>query len=442
MPVPHRPALRKSCEVLIIGGGPAGSTAAALLAKCGRRVVVIEKDRHPRFHIGESLLPLNLELFEQLGVHEQIKAIGMVKRGAEFISTDGDRTITFNFADAWNKIWTSSYQVRRSEFDHILLKNASASGAEVYEEHRVTDVQFDDGGADIVVTAADGTIREWRAAYVLDASGRDTFLAGRMHIKRRNTKHASAALYGHFTNVRRLPGEAEGNISIFWFDHGWFWFIPLRDGTTSVGAVCWPYYLKSRRSSPTEFLHDTIARCLPLADRLKEAQLISPATATGNYSYTSDRMYGQRYMLIGDAFAFVDPVFSSGVYLAMNSASVAAEAVNQSLDDPASARVHFAAVERRVRQGLTTFQWLIYRMTSPAIRHLFMNPNNRWGIQSAVISLLAGDVYGEREVDRRLRLFRAIYYLVCIRFLPQSFNQWRCRRAAIAHPPDLVEARG
>jgi flavin-dependent dehydrogenase len=442
MPVPHTPALGNSCEVLIIGGGPAGSTAAALLAKRGRRVVVIEKDRHPRFHIGESLLPLNLALFERLGVHEQIEAIGMVKRGAEFVSTDYDRTITFNFADAWNKTWTSAYQVRRSEFDHILLKNASASGAEVYEEHRVTDIQFDNGGADIVVTAADGIAQKWRAVYVVDASGRDTFLASRMKIKRRNTKHASAALYGHFTNVRRLPGEAEGNISIFWFDHGWFWFIPLRDGTTSVGAVCWPHYLKSRRSSPTAFLHETIAQCLPLADRLKDAQLTGPATATGNYSYTSDRMYGPRYILIGDAFAFVDPVFSSGVYLAMNSASVAAEAVHLSLDNPTSAPVHFAAVDRRVRRGLRTFQWLIYRMTSPAIRHLFMNPNNQWGIQSAVISLLAGDVYGKREVDRRLRLFRGIYYLVCIRFLPQSFNQWRRRRAAIAHPPDLVEARG
>jgi flavin-dependent dehydrogenase len=427
---------------LIIGGGPAGSTAAALLAERGRWVVVIEKDRHPRFHIGESLLPLNVPLFERLGVHEQVEAIGIVKRGAEFISTDYDRTVTFNFANAWNKTWTSAYQVRRSEFDHILLKNASAKGAEVYEEHRVTDIQFDDGGADVVVATADGTAQNWRASYILDASGRDTFLASRMKIKRRNSKHASAALYGHFTNVRRLPGEAEGNISIFWFDHGWFWFIPLRDGTTSIGAVCWPYYLKSRRSSITAFLHETIAHCPPLADRLDEAQLTGPATATGNYSYTSNRMYGQRYILLGDAFAFVDPVFSSGVYLAMYSASAAAEAVNLSLDNPASARLHFAAVDRRVRRGLKTFQWLIYRMTSPAVHHLFMNPNNQWGIQSAVISLLAGDVYGEPAVERRLRLFRTFYYLVCLRFLPQSFNHWRRRRAAMWHPPDLVEARG
>jgi flavin-dependent dehydrogenase len=440
MPVACTPSLRKSCEVLIIGGGPAGATAAALLAERGRQVVVIEKDRHPRFHIGESLLPLNLSLFERLGVHDQIKTIGIVKHGAEFISTEYNRTVTFNFADAWNKTWTSAYQVRRSEFDHILLKNASARGAEVYEEHRVTDIQFDERGADIVATAADGTAQQWRAVYVLDASGRDTFLASRMKMKRRNTKHASAALYGHFTNVRRLPGAAEGNISIFWFDYGWFWFIPLRDGTTSVGAVCWPYYLKSRRSSPTAFLHETIARCPPLADRLQEAQLTGPATATGNYSYTADRMYGQRYILIGDAFAFVDPVFSSGVYLAMNSALVAADAINHGLDNPTSADRHFAAVDRRVRRGLKTFQWLIYRMTSPAIRYLFMNPNNQWGIQSAVISLLAGDVYGERAVDRRLRLFRALYYVVCIRFLPQSFNQWRQRRTAIGHPPDLVEA--
>jgi flavin-dependent dehydrogenase len=153
-------------------------------------------------------------------------------------------------------------------------------------------------------------------------------------------------------------------------------------------------------------------------------------------------MYGRRYLLLGDAFAFVDPVFSSGVYLAMNSAALAAAAVDRCLDNPASTSTEFAAVDRRVRQGLRTFQWLIYRMTSPAMRHLFMNPNNQWGIQSAVVSLLAGDVSGEREVDRRLRLFHAIYYLLCMRFLPQSITQWRRRRAAIRQPPDLLEVRG
>ncbi len=435
-------ALRQSCDVLIIGGGPAGSTAAALLAERRRRVVVIEKDRHPRFHIGESLLPLNLALFERLGGHQQIEAIGIVKYGAEFISPEYQRTVTFNFADAWDKTWTSAYQVRRSEFDHILLTNASARGAEVHEESRVTDIQLNDDSADVIVTTADGTDLQWRAGYVLDASGRDTFLASRLKLKRRNTKHASAALYGHFTNVHRLSGAAAGNISIFWFDHGWFWFIPLRDGTTSVGAVCWPYYLKSRRSSPTAFLHETIARCPPLAARLKDAQLTGPATATGNYSYTSERMYGRRYLLLGDAFAFVDPVFSSGVYLAMNSAALAAAAVDRCLDNPGLAPMEFAAVDRRVRQGLKTFQWLIYRMTSPAMRHLFMHPDNQWGMQSAVVSLLAGDVYGARAVDRRLRLFHALYCCACMRFLPQSITQWRRRRAAIRQPADLIEARG
>ena len=438
----HGPAVGQSCDVLIIGGGPAGSTAAALLAERKRRVVVVEKDRHPRFHIGESLLPFNLELFDRLGVHQQIEAIGIVKHGAEFISTDDHHTVTFNFADALNKTWISAYQVRRSEFDHILLKNASARGAEVHEESRVTDIQFNDDSADVMVTTADGTALMWRAGFVLDASGRDTFLASRLQLKRRNTKHASAALYGHFTNVRRLPGAAAGNISIFWFDHGWFWFIPLLDGTTSVGAVCWPYYLKSRRSSPTAFLHETIARCPPLAARLQDAQLTGPATATGNYSYTAERMYGQRYLLLGDAFAFVDPVFSSGVYLAMNSAALAAAAVDRSLDNPASTPTEFAAVDRRVRRGLKTFQWLIYRMTSPAMRHLFMHPNNQWGMQSAVVSLLAGDVYGARAVDRRLRLFYALYYFASMRFLPQSIAQWRRRRTAVRQPADLIEARG
>lgn len=428
--------------MLVIGGGPAGSTAAALLAEHGRRVVVIEKARHPRFHIGESLLPLNQPLFERLGVLDRVAKLGMVKHGAEFIRPSDNRTVTYDFSDALDKAWTSAFQVRRSEFDHMLLENASAKGAAVYQESRVSDVRFDADGADVDVTAADGSQGFWRARYVLDGSGRDAFLATRMVRKRRNTRHASAAIYGHFANARRLAGRAEGNISIFWFAHGWFWFIPLKDGATSVGAVCWPAYLKSRRVPPSQFLMETIALCPLLAERLAGASLLEPASATGNYSYSAERMYGQRYVLIGDAFAFVDPVFSSGVHLAMKSAALAADAVDAALCDPAAAPSQFAEVDRRVRLGLGTFEWLIYRMTSPAIQHLFMYPSQRWQLQAAITSLLAGDVYGNPEIVRRLWLFRAIYYLLCLRFLPRTIVQWSRRVAARRESFLFDEARG
>lgn len=227
------------CDVFILGGGPAGSTAAALLAERGWKVVIAEKERHPRFHIGESLLPLNMPLLERLGLREQVERIGMPKYGAEFTSPLHDTPVTFDFSRAWDKDWPSAFEVRRSEFDEILFRNAAARGAQTQEQCRVTDVAFPESG-DVHIEArlADGGSRRWRARFLIDASGRDTFLANRFDIKRRNPRHNSAALYGHFTGATRLPGKAAGNISIFWFDHSWFWFIPLLDGTTSVGAVC------------------------------------------------------------------------------------------------------------------------------------------------------------------------------------------------------------
>ncbi|HYC54188.1 MAG TPA: NAD(P)/FAD-dependent oxidoreductase [Candidatus Binatia bacterium] len=426
--------MTEKCDVLVIGGGPAGSTAAALLAARGRSVVVIEKDRHPRFHIGESLLPSTMPLLERLGVLEEVRRIGIPKYGAEFIRPGDQRTVTFDFGDAWHKTWTSTFQVRRSEFDHLLLRNAAASGASIHEGCRVTHVRTQDGGADVHVRQPDGLRRYWRASWVIDASGRDALLATRMKLKRRNARHASTAIFGHFTGARRLPGRAEGNISIFWFAHGWFWFIPLSDGTTSVGAVCWPYYLRSRRVPTSQLLLETIALCPALAQRLKDARLLEPAVATGNYSYAAERMHGERFFLAGDAFAFIDPVFSSGVHLAMNSAALAADAIDVALADPAAGRVELDAVERRVRRGLRTFEWLIYRMSTPAIQHLFMNPSERFGLQPAMTSILAGDVYGDRAIDLRMRIFRALYYMVALRYLRRTaahfFRRQRWLRSA------------
>jgi len=426
-------ATTQGCEVFVIGGGPAGSTIAALLAQRGRDVVLCDKDRHPRFHIGESLLPQNMELFERLGVSEEVERIGLVKRGAEFISPEHEERRTYDFREAFDKRWPYSYQVRRSQFDHVLLENAQRKGAKVHQGARVRAAEFSPSGPTTLdVEHDDGARSQWRTHFLVDASGRDTFLANLLGLKRRNRKHNSAAIYGHFTDAQRLPGAAEGNISIFWFAHGWFWFIPLKDGTTSVGAVCWSYYTKTRKVDPTQFLLDTIALCPDLASRLATAQLTGPATATGNYSYECTRMAGDRYLLVGDAWAFIDPVFSSGVYLAMNSATLGADVVDQVLRDANAAPRLNARFERDVKRGLRTFSWLIYRMTSPIIRQLFINPRNTLRVQDAVTSLLAGEVF-ERSgpVRPRLWLFRGIYYAHCLAALRTALRAWRNRKRAI-----------
>jgi 2-polyprenyl-6-methoxyphenol hydroxylase-like FAD-dependent oxidoreductase len=420
-------------DVAVIGGGPAGSTVATLLADRGYRVRVLEKARHPRFHIGESLLPANLRLFEQLGIADEVRAIGMVKLAAEFVSPQhGDRMQRFMFADAWDKSMPSAYQVRRSELDEILLRNAVKHGAQLSECCRVRDVAFaaDHSSATLSAEHDDGRIEKIETRFVVDASGRDTLLANQFKTKRRNDRHNSSALYAHFRGARRNGGENEGNITIFWFEHGWFWFIPLADGTTSIGAVVWPAYLKQRKKgvSVEAFFLDTIALCPPLAERLKDAGLTSEVHATGNYSYTGDMTHGRNFLLLGDAFAFIDPVFSSGVMLAMQSAFAGAQAIDRVLADPAKAQAALARFDRDVRHGPREFSWFIYRMTSPTMRNLFMGPKNPLRMKEALLSLLAGDIFGTTPIWRSLRAFKGVYYVAATLDWRNSLRAYQRRK--------------
>ena len=403
----------ESFDVLVVGGGPAGSTIATLLARRGERVLLVEKERHPRFHIGESLLPMNMPLFDELGVGEAIARIGIPKYGVEFVSPDHDKPVSLDFVQGWDRSLASAYEVRRSEFDHVLLNNAAAAGAAVLEGHRVAAVEFPARGHVVArISGADGRHRQVQAKFVVDASGRDTLLATKFASKVSNKRHHSAAVYGHFTGARRLPGRAEGNISIFWFDRGWFWFIPLADGTTSVGAVCHAEFIRSRKTDVTAFFRDTIAMSPALSDRLRDAEMTGPATATGNYSYKSCVMHGPDFIMVGDAYCFIDPVFSSGVYLAMQGAFFAADAVTASLrGSRAEAARALRRYEAGVDRALARFSWFIYRVNRPAIRALFMENGNPLRMREAVLSLLSGDVFRASPIHARLRLFKGLYYL-------------------------------
>ncbi len=417
-------------DVLVIGGGPGGSTIAALLKKKGWRVVLCEKDRHPRFHIGESLLPMNLPLFERLGVLEQVRDLGILKYGADFSSdSHPNKHQAIYFSQALDKQHSHAFQVRRSEFDHLLLKNCATSGVLVHEGVTVKDVNFRPGSTHLVCSADEsGNERVWETRFVVDASGRDTLLARKLGVKRKNNEHQSAALFGHFHGVTRNAGKDAGNISIYWFKHGWFWMIPLRDDVVSVGAVCWPDYLKTRRSSIEEFMWDTIKLCPGVHERMQEATLVGPARATGNYSYQATRMYGDGYLLVGDAFAFVDPVFSTGVYLAMHSATLGVEAVDAQLKQAPSAKRLMGQFDQRVRRGLKLYSWFIYRFTSPVIHNLFMSPRNVFRMQEAIISVLAGDVFRKTPIALPLALFKAVYFVTLAANFARAWAAYRYRR--------------
>jgi flavin-dependent dehydrogenase len=419
-------------DVVVIGGGPSGSTVAALLADKGHDVVLIEKAQHPRFHIGESLLPMNMPLFDRLGVRTEVEAIGIKKHGAEFVSPWHDHSSHFDFGEAMDKSFPYAVHVRRSEFDELLFRHAGKLGARTFEGQRVTGVDMDagKGTADnrplVKVKSDDGTETQWRPRFVIDASGRDTLLSSQFDAKQRNRKHASAALYGHFANAERRPGRFEGNISLFWFDHGWFWYIPLKDGTVSVGAVASPAYFKGRQGKSLEdFLMETIALAPKLAARLKNATLMEGATATGNYAYDSKFCRGDRFMMVGDAYAFVDPMFSSGVYLAMHSAFDGAELVATALDQPAALPAARRKFEAMMRKGPREYSWFIYRVTNPTIREMFMYPQNPMRVKEALMSVLAGDIYGKTPYRRALNMFKGIYYMISLGHPVRTWRGWR-----------------
>lgn len=404
-----------SCDVLVIGGGPAGSTISALLAEQGWNVHVLEKDSHPRFHIGESLLPQSIPMLRRLGVLPEVEKIGIVKYGAEMVSYRHGRSQMFHFARAFDESQPYAFEVKRAEFDAILANNAVAKGAHFYEGVRAQRVDFRPGQTSLVYTEdRQGRARTWEARFIVDASGRDTFLSGQLGGKHRSKKHGSVAIFGHFEGVTRIPGMDEGNITAGWLDDGWCWLIPFKDGTMSVGVVCHPDYIKSRTVPLDQFLLETLRQSPPIAKRMEKATPLTQTYAAANFSYRRETMSGDGYLMVGDAFAFIDPVFSSGVHLALNSGTIGAGVVDAYLRGSPDYPVRLKQFERLVRRGIDTFSWFIHRFNQPAFQALFVSTRRPPKIERAVLSLLAGDVFAQSKARFPLFLFKVVYYAVFV----------------------------
>ena len=415
-------------DVLVIGAGPAGSSVSTLLARKGWKVTLLEKDAHPRFHIGESLLPQGMPVLERLGVIDQVRACSVLKLGADFPNDDGTYSV-FDFRKSLREQPEFAFQVKRAEFDKILFDNACAAGVDAHENTRVTAVEF---GADGTPTVRAGD-RTWTPRYLIDASGRDTFLANKLKLKQKNAKHASAAVFSHFEGVRMREGRDAGNVSIYRHTHGWLWLIPLSEGITSIGAVCYPEYLKQRTGTLEEFLMETCATVPELHERMSGATRVADVHATGNYAYECTRMNGPRWTLLGDAYSFVDPMFSSGVFLALHGAEKCAEAVDGILKQPADEKRLQRKFEKHFETGLDEFKWFIYRFTSPTMKHLFANRRDILGVERSVVSLLSGDVFEDAAViRRRLRIFRLIYAITSLGMAGKAWRNWRTRKRQVA----------
>jgi flavin-dependent dehydrogenase len=401
-------------DVLVIGGGPAGSTAAALLAKAGRRVTLLEKEAHPRFHIGESLLPRNLDILERLGVLEAVRGIGVHKPGAEFVSDRTGRSFAFPFAQALNRSRTHAWQVKRADFDALLFANAGRLGAETLEQTRVTDVRFGVAGERAMVTAKGptGEALAFRPRYVLDASGRDTFLAGRMRVKVSNKYNNTAAIYAHFQGVERRSGELDGYISIHLAEDGWFWLIPLPGDVMSIGFVGNQSAWKGRQGTPQELFLARIASSPTVAARACGATMMSEVYSTGNYSYRAAQGHGDGFLMIGDAYGFVDPMFSTGVLMAMTAGELGAEAADAWLDNPARGQRLAARTNRELARAMDRISWLIYRINDPVMRSLFMAPRNTLLMRDGIINMLAGNLRGDLRATLPILSFKAVFHLL------------------------------
>jgi len=401
-------------DIVIIGGGPAGSTAAAFLAMKGRHVVLVEKEAHPRFHIGESLLPRNLDIFERLGVLEQVRGIGVHKPGAQFVSDRTGRSSAFPFANALNRDRSHAWQVKRADLDALLFANAVKQGATAFEQTRVTEVQLGQHGQRAIVTARtkDGGTVEWQPRYLLDASGRDTFMAARLNVKDSNKYNNTAAMYAHFTGVTRLEGDLPGYIRIHLAEDGWFWLIPLPGDITSIGFVGNQSAWKGRQGTVEELFASRIASSPSVAARTVGATMVSEVFSTANYSYRARQGHGDGFLMIGDAYGFVDPMFSTGVLMAMTAGELGADAADAWLDDPARGRKLADRTNRELARAMDRISWLIYRINDPVMRTMFMSPSNRFYMRDGIINMLAGNLRGNLRSVIPIACFKLAYHFL------------------------------
>ena len=396
-------------DVAIIGGGPAGSTAAALLARAGRRVIVFEREKFPRFHIGESLLPFSMKAFTRLGIHEKFLRAGFMKKfGGEIIGACSETGSKFYFKDGYRSQTDHAYQVTRGDFDKVLLDHAAECGAEVREETSVDRVEFSNEDIDLGVKS-NGTSNSIGAKYLIDASGRTSVLGRQFKIKKTYDHLQKLSIFAHYEAVWRAEG-IDGTLTVLIraIDR-WFWLIPISAERTSVGVVLDSETFRKSKLSAEDFLEKALAEQPVIAKRMANAQRVSQVYVEADFSYRTARLHGDRWLLAGDAAGFIDPIFSSGVFLAVFSGELAADALNEVLDHPHKAKRLFPQYERAVNRAMDVYLRFVNAWYTKEFIEVFLAPRSVLGIAPAINAVLGGNVGNSFPIRWRMWVF---YFLV------------------------------
>ncbi len=401
--------LQNDFDAIIIGCGPGGSSAATFLARAGKRVLALEKEVFPRFHIGESLLPANTALFRELGLIPKLQEAGFLRKlGARFELSNGTLGTRIVFSQGRFNSEPEAFHVERAPFDHLLLRHARESGAEVREGWSVQHFTRDGEGVTVEARGAGQEPQKIRASFLIDASGRGNLTGNLEGLRVVHPKHKKVAIFGQFEKVRLPPVSDRVDTIIVRLENKWFWIIPLTAEKTSIGLVIDQEEFSRSKSSPEKVFYEWVDASSVVKERMEEARLVNPIQTTSDFSYYNRRLVGDRLLRVGDAAGFMDPIFSAGVFLAMWSGKLAAQTVIEALKRGESNGRGFTQYEKRVRRGLQ-FYWRVVEnyYTTPFMEIFLRPPPPGCGldIASAVIAVLAGEVEGSWAMRWRITLF-------------------------------------